>query len=191
MAYTASTGFRFRKTIYGKDTPATLSFRLANSMTVKIGDLVRLNTGGFLVRCETTEVPLGVMVGIVNQSGLNPFALGVNSASATLTPDDQVTSSSTNQTAASYLQGEVVIDPAGECLWYNDSSSTLAQTNLLQFFDVANGNQVTVGGDEANGQVQLIQIDPDGDGDASKGLFRINENQFSAGIDTATAKNAA
>ena len=50
MAYSASTGFRFRKALSGKDIPSTLEFRVANSSTLKIGDAVRVNTGGFLVR---------------------------------------------------------------------------------------------------------------------------------------------
>lgn len=194
MAYTAATGFRFRKSLSGLEHPSTMDVILAGSATVKIGDLVRVNTSGLLVRCETGEVPAGVLVGIVDKNGINVFSPRASGTTgATLTPDDQVATASTNATdATKYLKGQVVMDPAGDCLWYNDSDNTLAQTNLFQMFDVANGNQVTVGSaGEANGQVQLIEIDPDGDGDASKGLFRINENQFSAGIDSATAKNAA
>jgi hypothetical protein len=167
---------------------------LAGSATVKIGDLVRVNTSGHLVRAAAGEVVLGVLVGITDKNGLNVFSPRASGTTgATLTPDDQVATASDNATnAAKNLKGQVIIDPAGVCLFYNDADGDLAQTNLLQFFDVTNGNQVAIGGaSDSNGQVQLVQLDPDGDGDASKGLFRLNETQFNAGVDTATAKIAA
>lgn len=194
MAKTASTGFAFRKTLYGLEHPATQHYILAGSATVKIGDLVRINTSGYLVRCATGEVPAGVLIGITDKDGVNVFSpRAQGTTGATLTPDDQVATASTNASdATKNLKGEVIIDPAGVCLFYNDADGDFAQTNLFQMFDVANGNQVTQGSaGDANGQVQLLKLDPDGDGDASKGLFRIAENQFGLGIDSATAKNAA
>ncbi len=194
MAKTASTGFDFRKTFNGLEHPGTQDFILAASATVKIGDLARVNTSGYLVRAETGTSPIGVLVGIVDQNGINVFSPRASGTTgSTLTPDDQIATSSTNTSDATRkLKGQVIVDVSGTCIFYNDADTTLAQTNLLQFFDVANGNQVTVGSaSDANGQVQCIGIDPDGDADVSKGLFRINESQFNAGLDTATAKNAA
>lgn len=194
MAKTATTGFSYRKSLVGLEHPAQVDILLAGSATVKIGDLVRVNTSGLLVRAATGEVFGGVLVGIVDQNGINVFSSRATGTSgATLTPDDQIATASDNATnAAKNLKGQVVLDVSGSNLWFNDADSALAQTNLFQFFDVANGNQVTVGSaSDANGQVQLIAIDPDGDGDLSKGLFRLNETQFNAGVDTGTAKNAA
>jgi len=193
MAKTAATGFYFRKGLNGLEHPATMDILLAGSATVKIGDLIRVNTSGLVVRCETGEVPGGVLVGIVDRNGINVFSpRAAGTTGATLTADDTVVTASTNATdATKNLKAQVIIDVSGQCLFYNDADSTLAQTNLFQMFDVASGSQVTVGGSDANGQVQLMQIDPDGDGDASKGLFRINESQFGGAIDSATAKVAA
>lgn len=192
MAYSAATGFRFRQSLSGKDIPVPLRFRAANSATLKIGDAVRINTGGFLVRAAAGNPVGGILVGLVNQDGINPFSLGADAAGATLIEDDQVVTSSTNQTAATYIQGEVVIDKSGDVLWYNDSSGTLATTNLFQFFDVvaASGQIDQSTASDSNGQFQLIAIDPDGDADVSKGLFCINEPQ-AGGVDTGTAKIAA
>lgn len=194
MAKTASTGFTFRGTLYGAEHPGTQRFLLAGSATVKIGDLVRVNTSGLLVRCATGEAPAGVLVGIVDQNGMNVFSpRAQGTTGATLTPDDQVATASDNATnAVKNLKGDVILDPAGVCLWFNDADGNNAQTNLFQMYDVANGNQVTTGSaSDANGQVQLLELDPDNDGDLSKGLYRIHENQFGMGIDSATAKNAA
>lgn len=194
MAKTAATGFQFRKSLIGLEHPAIQEVLLAGSATVKIGDLVRVNTSGLLVRCATGEVPAGVLVGIVDQNGINVFSpRATGTTGATLTPDDQIATASDNATnAVKNLKGQVSIEIGGTNLWYNDADGDFAQTNLFQFFDVANGNQVTQGSaSDANGEVQLIKLDPDGDGDLSKGLFRVNESQFSFGIDTGTAKNAA
>lgn len=194
MAKTAAKGFFLRKNLTSVDAPSSVDILLAGSTTVTIGDLVRVNTSGLLVTAASGEVVGGVLVGIVDQNGVSVFSpRATGTSGATLTGDDTVATASTNATdATKNLKGQVVLDPAGASLFYNDADGDFAQTNLFQFFDVANGDQVTQGSaGDANGQVQLIQLDPDGDGDASKGLFRINENQFSMGIDSATAKNAA
>lgn len=194
MAYSASTGFRFRGCLDGTEHPAVQRYLLAGSATVKIGDLCRVNNAGLLVRAATTEPVAGVIVGLVDQNGINVFSpRAQGTTGATLTYDDQIATSSSNATDATRnLKADVIIDVTGNCLWYNDSDGTLAQTNLYQMFDVANGNQVTQSGaSDSNGQVQLMKIDPDEDADVSKGLFRIHENQFGMGIDTGTAKVAA
>jgi len=195
MAYTASTGFRFRKSLIGLEHPATDNFLLAGSATVKIGDLVRVNTGGLLVRCATGEIPCGVLVGIVDQNGINVFSpRAQGTAGATLTPDDQVATSSTNATDATRkLMGQVSVEVAGTNLWFNDADNDFTISNLFQTFDVANGNQVTFASasDTTSKEVMLYAIDPDGDGDASKGLFRIANNQFGVGVDKGDTRVAA
>jgi hypothetical protein len=171
--------------------------KVANSTTIRIGDLVRVNTGGFVVPAATGEVVAGVCTGFVDENGKNILGQGLtNTTGHTPTGDDTVATASNNQTRASFVQAQVVIDVSGQILWKNKADSALAQTNLFQFFDVASGRQVTVGSaGDANGQVQLIQLDPDATGGASAdttmGLFRLNETQFNAGVDTATAKIAA
>lgn len=194
MAKTGNVGFFFRKGLNGLEHPATMDLLIAGSQTLTIGELVRVNTSGLVVTAATGEVFAGVVVGLVDQNGTSVFSpRATGTAGSTITGDDTIATSSTNATDATRnLKAQVQIDVSGQCLFYNDADDTLAQTNLFQFFDVASGNQVTVGSaSDANGQVQLMQIDPDGDADVSKGLFRFNETQFNAGVDTATAKNAA
>jgi hypothetical protein len=190
MAKTAAKGFFFRKSLTGLEHPATMDFIIAGSTTITIGDLIRVNNAGLVITCATGEEVGGVVTGLVDQNGISVFSpRAAGTAGATLTGDDTLGTSSTNASDATRnLKAQVILDPAGNCLFYNDSDSTLAQTNLFQMFDVATGDQVTVGGSDSNGQVQLMQIDPDGDADLSKGLFRIHENQFGNGLDTGTAK---
>ncbi len=194
MARTAATGFYFRKSLIGLEHPPTSNYLLAASATVCIGDLVRVNTSGLLVRAETGTAALGVLTGIVDRYGTSVFSPRAQGTSgATLTGDDTIATASTNVSdATKNLKGQVIVDPAGNCLFYNDSDGTLAQTNLFQLFDVASGSQVTTGGaSDATGQVQLMELDPDEDADASKGLFRLAESQFGGILDNATAKVAA
>ena len=197
MAYTAATGFRYYGSLSGNSaTPIPELIRCGASQTLRIGDLVRVNTSGVVVACASGAVPAGVCVGLVDENGINVLGQGVpNDTGATLTGDDTVTTASDNDSRTHYIKAEVIIDVAGDILWLNDADASLSQTYLFQMFDVASGRQVTVGGSDANGQVQLMRLDPDATGgqtaDASKGLFRIAENQFGLGIDSATAKNAA
>ena len=203
MAYTAGTGFRYWKTLSGNPAaPAPQRFRIANSTTLRIGDLVRVNNAGLLVTSASGSAPCGVLKGFVDQNGINPFSLGYSGAGVTLTGDDTLATASDNTTRAQYITGEVYVDVAGDILWLNDSDGSLAQTNVFQFFDPdANGRQVASGtASDSNGVLQLIEWDPQGTSnepgnpvaaDASKGAFRIAENQFGIGIDTGTAKVAA
>lgn len=205
MAYTASTGFRYWKSLSGNTaTPTPIPYRIANSTTLRLGDAVRVNTSGLLVTAAAGEAIQGVLDGFTNQDGINPFSLGYSTGGAgiTLTGDDTLATSATNSTRAEYIVGMVIVDPAGDILWLNDADGNQAQTNVNQFFDSdSNGRQITqsTAGD-ANGQWQLILWDPKGSSnepnnpvtaDASMGAYRINENQFSSGLDSATAKNAA
>lgn len=107
---------------------------------------------------------------------------------ATLTPDDTVAVSSTNQSDATRnIKAEIIVNP--DVLFYNDANGDLAATNEGQLFDtVAAGDQIDQSSaSDTSGQFQLIERDPDGDGDASKGLFRIAESQLVRQIGNSTA----
>ena len=204
MAYTASTGFRYWRSLTGEMTaPVPVPIRIANSTTLRIGDLVRVNTAGLVTGAGVGNPVAGVIVGFIDERGMNPFSLGYGSRTAsTLTGDDTLATSSTNTTRVDYINAEVILDVDGDILWINDADADQAQTNLFQFFDVdSNSRQVTQStASDANGQLQLIVWDPKGvsnipgnptAADASMGAYRISENQFGIGIDSATAKNAA
>ena len=196
MAKTAATGFYPRANLLGgANTQPMYDYIIANSTTIKIGDAVRVNTSGFIVRAAAGEAILGVVESIVDANGINVFSpRATGTTGTTLTPDDQVAVSSTNQSDATRnIKVQVKLDPAGQVLYYNDADGDLAATNDFQFFDSsAAGNQITASTNlDTNGQWQLIKRDPDGDGDLSKGLFRIAEGQLGGMVDSGTAKVAA
>ena len=165
-------GFRYRKNLDGTaGAPANLNVVGANSVVFQVGDLIRVNTSGFGALVTTGDVILGVVTGVTDKNGI-----AVDPDSATL---EVYTMASDNQTVA---QKKVHFIPAlPNYLFFNDSDDTLARTNLFQFFDVNDENDVDVATahDSTSSQVRLVEIDPDGDGDASKGLFQIVESFFS------------
>lgn len=196
MAVSNSRHFDYAKNLLGAmAAPTPVKVRVANSTTIKIGQMARVNTSGFAVPAGATNALLGRVAGLIDTNGtpVNAFMYDTSKTGHTNSGDDTVVTASDNQTKtglAVYAEIEVGLEPI---LFKNDANADLAQTNLLQFFDlVSTSDQVDQGtASDSNGQVQLIQLDPDGDGDASLGLFRVNESQMNGGLDTGTAKVAA
>ena len=199
MAKSASAkGFDYRGSLLGVSaSPVVFGVLIDDSATLTIGDAVRVDADGNLDVVAAGEPILGILRGIVDQNGINVFEVGRagNTDGSTLSGDDTITISSTNTSDGTRkLKGLVAITVGINSQWYNDSNGTLAQTNLLQFFDTtSSGDQIDqASASDANGQFQLIKIDPDGDADASKGIFIVNENQLGPGaLDTGTTKVAA
>lgn len=162
-------GLKYRKSLITKDAPTLLQYIIDNSDTITIGDVVRLNTDGHVTLAGAGNTVLGVVVGVVDSDGI---ALSPDSGTT-----DTWTVDSDNETVDQY-EAQVIVDPYA--LFSNDASDDMATTNLGQFYDiVAASNQIDESSaSDTAGQFQLISLDPDGDGDASKGLFRIAESQL-------------
>lgn len=197
MARTNSKYFEYRKNLSGSgSTPTPLKILIANSTTVKVGQAVRVNTAGFIVPAGagSTVAVLGIVSGLVDNNGVpvNAFQYDVSKTGHTNSGDDTVVTASDNQTRslAVYAMIQVALEPV---LYYNAASGALAQTNLLQFFNVVStSDQIDQSSSsDSAGQFQLIQLDPDNDGDTTKGLFRVAIPQLMAQIGNVTAVNAA
>ena len=195
VSSTSVKGFKFRQNVYGVDQPGSVDFIIANSQTLTIGDAVRINTAGYLIVCAAGDPVLGILTGLVDLNGVNVFSpRAQGTAGTTLTPDDTVTVSSTNQSDATRnVKAQVQLDPAGANLYYNDADGDFAATNMLQMFDTTSGgDQISqASASDTNGQFQLIKLDPDNDGDLSKALFRVSEGQLYTGLNEATTKIGA
>src|SRR3989344_3967754 len=162
-------GFKFRKTLRGDGVvPAELELVGANSIVFQIGDLIRINTGGFAALAVAGDLIYGVVTGVIDKN------------SGRTDPDadtlDIYTMTSDNQTVA--LRRIRCIPVLADYLFYNDADADFARTNLMQYFPINDENDVdgTTGNDSTINTVRLIAIDPDGDADASKGLFQIVES---------------
>lgn len=162
------TGFELRKSLGSSETPQLLYFIVDNSDTITIGDAVMLNTDGHAVVATAGEEILGIVAQVVDAKGI------------AIAPDSGTTNTYTvdsdNETVD---QVQVGVYVSKDLLFANDSSGTLATTNLMQFFDLTDEDTINQGSaSDTAGQFQLIGLDPDGDGDASKGLFRIAESML-------------
>lgn len=166
-------GFTYRKNLDGTNAvPSLLKAIGKNSIEFSKGDAVRVNTSGFVDVAETTEGIIGIVVGVVDAKGL-PVAYDSGDI-------DTWTMASDNQTVAFK---EVVFIPAfGHYAFSCDSDTTIELASIGKYFAlnstsdgvVTAGESFTIG----NLDVQLIGVDPDGDGDVSKGLYRIVKTQM-------------
>jgi hypothetical protein len=161
-------GFTFRKSLHGGVTaPAELDLLGANSVVFQIGDAIRIDEDGCAALVTTGDNILGFVTGVMDANGLP------------ITPDsgtlDTYTMVTANETTPKY---RVKYIPAlQDFLFSNDADDTLTDTMLFQLFDLNDENDVDVAGaSDTTGQVRLIARDPDGDGDASKGLFQVVES---------------
>ena len=133
---------------------------------------VRVDTDGLALRAAATESIAGVVAGVVTQDGTS------------VTPDAGTTNTwtfdSDNSTAATKKLKVRIIPALPDYLFFNDSNTAMAQTNLFQYCDIADQDQADTSGpgDASTAQLQIMELDPDKDSDLSKGLFRIVETQI-------------
>jgi len=175
-------GFEYRGQLSGAQDPVTLPVIIGNSQTVKVGDAVKLvafASGGGACRATAGEEVLGICVGIVDKNGIDLDNTSSDNYDGTWTSSSKTYVASADNTTDKTVKALVVVDK--EALWYNDSAGTLAVADEYKFFDVTDQDQIADqdGADNA-GAFILIKRDPDGDGDASKGIFKIAEHEFDA-----------
>lgn len=194
MARTNSKYFEYRKNLLGvTSAPTPVKVLIANSQAIKIGQMARVNTSGFAVPSGTTNPALGVVSGLIDSNGIPVDSFGyTGNTGHTNSGDDTITTASDNTTRALAVYAEIQVGLEGT-LFYNIASQALTQTMLLQLFPlISTSDQVDASsGSDASGVVQLVQLDPDGDGVVGAGLFRISAKQLSGEVDNATAKIVA
>jgi hypothetical protein len=142
-----------------------------NSVVFQVGDLIRIDADGYAALVTAGDLVLGVVTGVTSKDGVP-----VDPDSGYL---DIYTMGSANETAGESSNKKVRFIPAlQEYLFYNDADSSLSQALLFSYMNVNDENDVDPGStsDSTLSTVRLIEIDPDGDADASKGLFQIVES---------------
>lgn len=164
-------GFSYRKNIDGSSqAPVNKNLVAAASVVFQVGDLIRINAAGRAALLTAGDVCLGVVTGVTTKDG------------TPLTPDsgtlDTYTMASDNISNAAKNYKVSYIPALANYLFYNDGDADVTVAKLFMYFPVNDENDVdlTTGSDTVLDTVRLIEIDPDGDGDASKGLFQIVES---------------
>lgn len=157
-------GFSFRKQLDGTNSYTLLEIGATDSVVYQKGDLIRVNTSGTAALVTAGDLVLGVVEGVVDANG------------KAIAPDSGTTDT---YTMGSSTTNKVQYIPAlQQYLFYNDADSALSATHLFTYMAVNDENDVDPGStsDATVNTVRLIQLDPDGDGDTSKGLFQIVES---------------
>jgi hypothetical protein len=164
--------FNFRKNLDGSSqTPALLYGIGKNSVVFTVGDTVRFNTSGFIDLATTTEQVYGIVAGVVDSKGI-PVAFDSGAIQTW-------TMASDNQTVS--MKQVAVIPAFGHYAFSADSDTTIEQASLGKYFALNSTSDgiVTSGESDTIGSLdcQLVGLDPDGDADASKGLYRFVNSQ--------------
>ncbi len=168
-------GFEDYGHLLGAQNPQTENLIITNSATITIGDAVKM-TVGFVDPVDANDRIYGVVVGIVDDNGIDLRNANASNFDGTFTEDDGTTkdtyvASGDNQTDKK-VRAMVVADPYQ--LWFNDADADLTTAMLKQHFSLVDEDQIDGNTNNATvGEMQLWKLDPDGDSDASKGVFRI------------------
>lgn len=168
-------GFEYRGQLNGADNPVTIDVVIKNSATVKVGDAVYNDTNG-LTRATNSTPILGIVAAITNADGIDLDNAPTSTYDGTWTSSSQTYVASADNITDKKVVAKVIADPFA--LFYNDGDGDMTINDVGTHMKLADQDQVTVGSPSATvGQMQLIKWDPDGDANASKGIFKISFSQ--------------
>lgn len=173
--------FQYRGQLNGAENPVVLDVLVGNSDAVVVGRAVKLDTlsnGGGIIAATAGSRILGILVGLTDKNGIDLDNTKQVHSGTWVASTQTFTAAADNMTVDG-IRGKVVVDK--DALWYNDAAGDLVVADEYKFFDVANAYQVgDQNGHDSAGALMLIKRDPDGDGDASKGIFKIAESNLDA-----------
>lgn len=166
--------FKFRKNLDGNPYSPALIYNIGkNSIIFTVGDVVRINTSGFVDLCTTTEQAFGIVAHVVDKNGK---AVAPDSGT-----NNTWTMNSANQTSASYQYQVGMIPVFGHYAFSADSDTTIDQADFGKYYALNSTSDgvVTSGESDTIGSldVQVIGLDPDNNGDTSMGLYRFVNTQ--------------
>lgn len=172
-------GARFKYNLAGRTSGIIRSFIIGDTKTVTVGDFVHLETG-YIDTAAANEPLLGVVVGIVDQDGINldNSKRTLTGSGASWTTSTQTVVTGSDNTSTDYLRVLVDIDPFS--VWSVEPDSAIgqdAQSDLAGCFtDLITEAEVDEDGAVA-GQAALFiwGVDPE---DTSRGLYSIAEHQI-------------
>jgi len=176
MAY-----FQYRGQLTGGDVPAKVTLPILGSQTITVGGAVKI-TGGYVAAGTAGTKMLGICVGLVDKNGID-LANTKQALDGTYTPGaigTEAYAAASDNVTDQMIKAVVIIDK--DAVFMNDTADTsIDPANMYGFYNLTSATQLadfTAG--QVAGQMQLVGLDPDGDADASKGLFRIAESVLDA-----------
>lgn len=172
-----ATKFEFKRSLNGTPDPKLVwgdKTIIANSVTVKVGDAVKIDTDGFIALATAGDKIFGILNGVTDKNGISIEPDAASTPTTYTVASDNETGSTTT------TKKKALIDSNIDSLYKNDASGDLTQTMIGQFFDLTDQDQINQGSaSDTAGQFQLMELDPDSEDNASMGLFKIAESQLS------------
>lgn len=176
-------GFQPRKNLKGTGMVApTMRRLLSASTTYTLGDMLTNDTAnGYIDPATTSGEIAGVLTGFVDREGLPLDSHGAVAHGGTKSGKPGVFGSETVATAstnvsADLVYGLVVIDP--DVLYKGDADGSLTAAMIGKYFVLADEQTVDQSSAGTFGQLILMGLDPDNEGDASMGLWKIANSQY-------------
>lgn len=174
-------GFTARRAEGGHNSGEQRHFVIKNSAVLSVGEAVNFDSG-YLDSAGATERVLGIIEGFVDSKGLPLVAQHVTGSDFSYTgnPGSETVTVASDNATVSMVKAVVNIDHRQE--YYNDADDDLTAAMLGTYFDTNSGGlEIDVATTGSTGQFVLMELDPDDDGDASKGIFRIAEHALHLG----------
>lgn len=164
-------GFEYRGQLNGAENPVTTHEIIEDSATVKVGDAITMNNG-FAKRATANVRIFGICVGLVDKQGIDLDNTNSSNLDGTYTSSSQTYVAASDNETDKQIKAIIIADEYS--LWFNDASGSLTSAMNKEHFSLSDQDQVDAGTNSATvGEMQLWKRDPDGDADASKGLFHI------------------
>lgn len=172
-----NTGAKFKYNLAGRTSGIIRSIILDNSITVTIGDFVHTN-GGFCDIAAAGETLLGVVVGIVDQDGINMDESKYSLAQASWTSSTHTVTTGAANTTGDKVRALVDIDPFS--VWSCEPDDTIGTTtgsNLQGYYtDLIDEDEVDeTDASTAVAQLYIWGVDPE---DSTRGLYSIAEHEI-------------
>jgi len=174
-----ASGFVPRGQVIGEQSPGAVSLIIANSATIYVGGAVTMSSG-FVAAGTAGAKLIGICIGLVTDKGIPLDNATTDDYDGTYTEGGfgvgNYAASSDNATDKK-VRALVVIDKNAQ--YYNDAAGDLTTAMLFGFLNLSSATQLAAhASGEVAGQFQIVKLDPDADGDASKCLVKLAESQL-------------
>lgn len=170
-------GFEYRGQLNGADNPVTLRCPIKNSATITVGDMVYNDGNGITPAVASTQI-LGVVAGIINNDGIDLDNASTDTYDGTWTSSTKTYVAASDNMTIKKVRALVIADH--NSLFYNDADGDFTNPGDLHLHvKLVSEHQVDENTTDWDvGQLFIVKLDPDGDGDASKCIVKISLSQL-------------
>lgn len=164
--------FVYKGQLNGAENPVIRTFLIKDSAHVAVGEALTFSTGADTASAGNKI--LGICVGIVDSDGI-----GLDNTAQTLggtwVSSTKTYTADSDNVSTEGVRVQVICDK--DALFRCDANASISAIEEGMKFNVANGTAMDgSAGVDAAGQFELVKYDPENQGDASMGLYKICES---------------